>query len=143
MTGWWARRVQPAASSAGPGLAPSQSRPTIRLSLSVPHQCGLSHNVPNVWLQRKGSLQKLDTPPSPLPRFLGGGGSGPPGHNFLQKVLIIFLNFIFQGHFGTCRAENCTFRTYTMKYWAKQATFWHKQGGYYLCSVGSCGATLL
>ena len=75
-------------------------------------------------------VSKNSTPPLPsFPSFLGGGGSGPPGHNFLQKVLIIFLNFIFQGHFGTCRAENCTFRTYTMKYWAKQATFWHKQGG--------------
>ena len=125
----------------GPGtIAISAHNPPLTF---VPHRCGLSHNVPNVWLQRKGSPQKLDTPPSPLPRFLGGGGSGPPGHNFLQKVLIFFLNFIFQGHFGTCRAENCTFRAYTMKYWAKQATFWHKQGGYYLCSVGSCGAILL
>ena len=135
--------MQPAASSAGLALAPSQSRPIIRLSLSC-HTVVAYHIMFQMFGYSVREVSKNSTPPLPsFPSFLGGGGSGPPGHNFLQKVLIFFLNFIFQGHFGTCRAENCTFRTYTMKYWAKQATFWHKQGGYYLCSVGSCGAILL
>ena len=65
---------------------------------------------------------------------------GPPNHNFLQKDLIFFLNFILEGHFEICWLKIACFRALYSELWAKQTTFGMKRGGGYLCFVDSCGA---
>ena len=80
----------------------------------------------------------LNTPP-PLTLTFEGGGY-PLNHNFLQKDLIFFLNFILEGHFEICWLKIACFRALYSELWAKQTTFGMKRGGGYLCSVDSCGA---
>ena len=96
----------------------------------VYHKCSkcLSNSVREVF--------KNSTPPTPLPRFLGGRGVRTPKiTTFSKKSEFFFLNFIFPGHFGTCRLK-FAFLEHIL---VKTGHFWHKNEGGYLCSVDSCG----
>ena len=63
----------------------------------MPHQEWLITYISNVEHSiRKGRLQNLDPPPTPL-KVSGGGGPGPPKSQLSPKRLDFFLNFILEG----------------------------------------------
>ena len=65
----------------------------------------------------------------------GFKNSTPKITTFSKKSEFFFLNFIFPGHFGTCRLK-FAFLEHIL---VKTGHFWHKNEGGYLCSVDSCG----